>query len=186
MISLTSLLQEVHVKPKKPFGTIGMEHSIYQSSKNPNRLYKVGSRKSIDTWLDVFKKNPSLFPQVFRVGRVTGLEEEQEGFYVEIERLNTDQVLKEWDLLEETLETIGYLDRDSGHSFDSLLYTKIPTNLKISLNNYNSTTYELFMKWVKFIDRVNKVVLKSGKPYLDVHRYNFGYDSAGNMKCLDI
>jgi hypothetical protein len=41
--------------------------------------------------------------------------------------------------------------------------------------------YGLFRKYVDLVDKLKAV--KNGVP--DIHRYNFGYDKNGNLKCLD-
>jgi hypothetical protein len=183
MITFSSIINEVQVKPKKIFG-LGTTHSVYQSHKNPDRLYKIGSRNAVEGWLELFKKYPQFFPKIYKAGRVTGLEEGQEGFFVEIERLETERVIQEWEILETAFRKIGVLD--SIQTFDSIMYTQISQDIKEKLIAFNKNVYDLFIKWYQFIDNVDVIIKKEGKPYLDTHRGNFGYDQNGHLKCLDI
>jgi hypothetical protein len=184
MISLISILNEILVKRKIPFNTSGTAHIIYQSRTNPDRLYKIGNRRIVETWYKIFKENPKYFPKVYRAGKIT--QEDEDKYYVEIEKLNTKRSIDEWILIEQTLEEIGHMDIDNRDSIDGLFNSIIPDKLKSDLKRHNIKVYNLFIKWISFLNEVEHIVQKNGKLTLDTHRYNFGYDSEGNMKCLDI
>lgn len=181
MISLVNLLNEVLVTKKTPFGG-GTEHSIYQSKRNPNILYKVGKKRTVEKWLTIFKENPYFFPKVYKAGKIS-----DDKFYVEVEKLNTEQVIIDWELIEDVLELIGYIDRDEDEYVDRMFQIgQYNEEMKYFLKERDPKTYELFIKWVNFINNVKKIVKQYTNLTLDVHRYNFGYDSQGNLKCLDI
>lgn len=183
MISLLSMIDEILVKRKDKFGS-GAQHVVFQSSKNPDRLFKVGDRGVVERWLKVFQSHPKFFPKIYRAGKMSG--DDKFNYYVEIEKLNTQQVIDEWNYLEQELEVLGHVDVDSGGTVDEIFNGVITDRLKLDLKIHNKKAYDLFMKWVKFLDQVEGFVIKSGKMFLDTHKYNFGYDSQGNLKCLDI
>lgn len=183
MISLLSMIDEILVKRKDKFES-GTQHVIFQSTKNPDRLFKVGNRGVVERWLKVFQSHPKFFPKIYRAGKMSG--EDNFNYYVEIEKLNTQRVIDEWNHLEEELELLGHVDVDAGGTIDAVFNTAITDNLKSDLKKHDKKSYDLFMKWVKFLYQVEGIVIKSGKMFLDTHKYNFGYDSEGNLKCLDI
>ena len=41
--------------------------------------------------------------------------------------------------------------------------------------------HNIFLRFKVLIDRLYEV-----KPAADLHQYNFGYDSKGNLKCIDL
>jgi hypothetical protein len=64
-------------------------------------------------------------------------------------------------------------------------FVKITNKLK-KYDAKNKTKYkDLFLKWVVFLYKVESIVTNV-KMSLDLHGGNFGYDNAGNLKCLDI
>lgn len=180
MIKLSEIL-----KGWKDYGG-GTEHQIFTSDKNPNVIYKVGKKDTVLKWSDVFKSNPKIFPKVYKVGKL------KDGrYYAEIEKLNTDKVVKDWGDLEQALELIGVVDTDvfedtidqafinilSGHLDVGKVYTDLASNKKIQA---------LFKKWIEFLSDATEYVENSGYNGLDIHRYNFAYDAKGNPKVIDI
>ena len=182
MLNFETTLQELKIDYKK--SQVGSEHAVYPSKRNPNRLYKVGQKPVVEEWLNIFQKYPFYFPQVFRAGKLNT--NTKYNYYVEIEKLNTQRVTQEWSFMEEKLEELGYVDVDNGELIDGVLNTNIPEKMLIDLKKYDSKAYNLFITWTDFIHKIESIVKKNGKNYLDIHRYNFGYDLSGTMKCLDI
>lgn len=181
MISLIEILNEVLTTKKEKFGG-GTEHNVYQSKGNPNILYKVGKKKTVEKWLRIFKENPNFFPKTYKVGKIS-----DDKFYVEVEKLNTERVIDEWSIIEETLEIIGFIDYENGDDVDRVFQEgEYNEKMKSSLKEYNPKIYNLFIKWVNFINDVKKTLKTYTNLSLDVHRHNYGYDSQGNLKCLDI
>jgi hypothetical protein len=184
-----SQFDELDTKEKEVFGK-GTEHVLYHSKQYPDKLYKVGLKPTVQRWVKIFKSNKKLFPKVFRVGSL--YKDNDKVLYVLIEKVDTQRVIDEWDRMEKALEEIGYIDTDSfgniDYLFREILFDEDYGNeVYSSLRNYNQEVYNLFVKWTNFLHTVNKIVqpIKNGT-LLDVHRYNFGYNSKGNMICLDI
>ena len=56
---IKNFLIEVRTQQKNEFNR-GMEHRIYSSRNNPNRLFKVGD-EGVLHWVKVFRSNPNIF-----------------------------------------------------------------------------------------------------------------------------
>jgi hypothetical protein len=65
------------------------------------------------------------------------------------------------------LETPKYIDR----------LKDLDNEIKLEFPEF----YKIFARFVLLLDRIYEV-----KPAADLHKYNFGYDSKGNLKCIDI
>ncbi|MFN9958439.1 MAG: hypothetical protein ACK55I_35515, partial [bacterium] len=104
---IKKVLIEVRTQKKDEFNR-GMEHRIYASKSNPDRLFKVGD-EGVGYWVKVFRSNPDIFAQVFRTGKL-----DKWNYYAEIEKLETNRVLNEWQQIEEKLEEIGIIDSEDG------------------------------------------------------------------------
>ena len=189
-------LKEISTAPKKRYGQ-GMEHTIYPSKSNPDRLFKVGEQEMVEQWVKIFRSNPEIFPKIYRVGKISDPRDKRiNGYYVEIEKLDTDKAIKEWEQLEDKLEEAGITDFFDGafgrditdiyvnHEHDQKTITYIATKLK----EYDVKSYDLFIKWFKLFkecqNEIEKVV--GYGTLVDAHRYNFGYGADGKLKCLDI
>jgi len=186
--NVESLSPVLKTREKDVFGS-GIEHQIYASKSNPNVLFKVGHRDTVDEWLDVFKSNSEIFPKVFRSGKM----KDKDIYYVEIEKLNTSKFENDWDDLELALEDIGALDVDRGESFTDLYINEGSDSSKFveigkKLSKYNKEAYNFFINFLKTIKNSERAILKvKGKDTLvDAHKYNFGYGSDGKIKCLDL
>lgn len=178
-------LNELGTKPKEKFKG-GVEHVLYTSPNNPNVLYKVGDKDNVLKWSNVFKSNPKLFPKVYKVGEM------KDGkCYVQIEKLNTDKAVIDWNNMEMALEEIGAVDTDV---FDSTI-DQLFINLVLGYEDFekiykrlgaNKAIQSMFGKWVIFLKKTYQYIKKFAYNGLDIHRYNFAYDSAGNIKAIDI
>jgi hypothetical protein len=81
---IKNFLIEVRTQQKGEFNR-GMEHRIYSSKNNPNRLFKVGD-EGVLHWVKVFRSNPNIFAEVFRTGKIND-SEVRGTYYAEIEKL---------------------------------------------------------------------------------------------------
>ena len=107
-------LKEIRKIEKKRYGQ-GIEHVIYPSKKHPDRLYKIGDEETVKHWVKIFQSDPKIFPKIFKVGKFSDPRDKKKiGYYVEIEKLNTDKAIKEWDQLEDKLEESGITDFEDG------------------------------------------------------------------------
>ena len=82
---IKNFLIEVRTQQKNEFNR-GMEHRIYSSRNNPNRLFKVGD-EGVLHWVKVFRSNPNIFAEVFRTGIIND-SEVRGTYYAEIEKLS--------------------------------------------------------------------------------------------------
>jgi hypothetical protein len=189
-------LKEISTSQKKRYGQ-GSEHIIYPSKKHPDRLFKIGDKEMVEQWVKIFRSNPKIFPKIYRVGKVSEPRDKRiNGCYVEIEKLDTDRAIKEWEQLEDKLKESGITDFFDGafgrnitdiyvnYEHDQKTITHIATKLK----EYDVNAYNLFIKWFKLFKECQKSIEKvvGYGTLVDAHRYNFGYGSDGKLKCLDI
>jgi len=175
-------------REKQPFGQ-GIEHQIFSSPNKPDVIFKVGEWDVINEWYDVFKSDPTIFPKVYRIGRLPN----KEYYYVELEKLNTEKFEDNWDDLELDLEELGILDVDRGESFTDL-YTyegssaSVFTDIGKKLSKHNPELYKFYIELLTVIKKSEKTqneILRKDT-LVDAHKYNFGYSKDGKIKCLDI
>ncbi len=194
MIKLESIFNEVvhSAKPKEPVGS-GTEHVIYPSKRNPNIVYKVGKERTIEKWFDIFKKNPKYFPKVFKVGNINSSDGIKK--YVALEKLDVGKATDEFKFLEDTLLQLGKFVSQHDYSIEDVFNTvltdsDLDNEITNELREFDPKAYKIYIKWVNFLHTVNEIVRNSKTRFklsrIDIHRFNFGYDSKGNLKCLDI
>ena len=189
---LKPAVNEISVKHKGQYNA-GQEHIIYPA-RNKNMLIKVGPINIVDTWLPLFEKYPNIFPKVYKSGFT--IKNGERFKYVVLEKLDTDKVQAQWDLINDALNEIGENDEDYlEYCFDdmamtflkSLLNPEYHTAISTMLQQFKPNEFESYMKWFNFISEVNKLVRQiKNVDAMDVYDGNFGYDSTGKIKCLDI
>lgn len=181
-------LAETGPVAKPVYGHPGTEHKLYTSKHNPNVLYKVGEKNVVTKWVNIFKKYPNFFPQVFKAAE---LKNHPGMYFVEIEKLNTAQVEKEWSELEQGLQEVGVLD-EATDDIDEVFRNAVRDE---NFENYMSSEikkrlpalYKLYIKWVNFLHSLENIVIpEKNNRGTDIHRYNFAYDNAGQIKAIDI
>ncbi len=192
---------------EKPEIGSGVDHTVYPSVKNPKIVYKLGSDYAVSGWLDLFKENPDLFPKVFNSGK-TKMRLKKDKYvyngeyfanvkagtivpvtYVEVEKLNTKRAENEWEIMDEiitelTKDDFGWDFQDFVMSYNRLetpAYIERLEDLQNEIKLEFPEFYGIFVRFVTLLDRIFEV-----KPAADLHKYNFGYDSKGNLKCIDI
>lgn len=199
-------------RSRKELGS-GVDHVVFTATDDSNIVYKIGPRIAINYWFDDFKKNPDLFPKVYKRGRTTMKLKSEKNIitskgwktfpvgtvlpldYVKLEKLNTDRVQKEWDILDNITEEIKEVDDYGFLDFLIKYMVQDPANkvrgwdFQPEIDMFDSEMkkrgpqiYNLFRKYVDLVDKLKKVKPNSVP---DLHRYNFGYDSKGKLKCLD-
>ena len=131
-----------------------------------------------------FKYSDTATPyQIYRAGKFPKY---PKLYYVEIEKLDTKKFIENWDNLEMDLEEMGVIDLDNMNGLDQL-YLDGKLDLAISdeildrLADYNR---KFIIELLKLVKNCESVVGGSG--IIDFHKYNFGYDKKGTLKCLDI
>ena len=191
MIKLINILKEIIFKT--PIGQ-GSEHIIYPYSKDPNKVIKTSSQSVNKNQITIFQKHPDIFPIVYKITDK----------YAVLEKLDVNQAITELEKLEVEFFNLKWhsdkkrkysilLDdlmenNDDDYDFIGLLYYLFqnnPSSLKSELNTLYSLTQnpELLKKWIDFLI---KVTSKTNQTKLDIHSEQFGYDSKGNIKLLDI
>jgi hypothetical protein len=181
-------IHELGTKEKEVFNK-GMEHQIFASKSNPNVLFKVGHKDTVDEWYEVFKSEPEIFPKVFRSGKM----QDKDIYYVELEKLDTNKFEKNWDDLELSLEDIGAIDVDRGETFADLYMNEgsdasVFVDIGKKLSETNKSAYKFFIEFLTVIKKCERAILqvKNKDTIVDTHKYNFGYGSDGKIKCLDL
>ncbi len=199
MIKLVNLLKEISVSVKKPIGQ-GSQHIVYPHSKDPNKVIKTfdpDEGEFINTkHIDIFQKHPNIFPKVYKATDK----------YAVLEKLDIDQAITELEKLEAEffnlkwrsnkkrkhsilLDDIMENDNLEDNDFIYKLYYLIKNNpssvLKPELNTLYSLTQNsnLLKKWIDFL---TQIISTFNKKDLDIHAEQFGYDSKGNIKLLDL
>lgn len=196
-------VDEVRTQNKEMFDR-GAFHMIYQSKSNPNVLFKIGTESMVNSWLEIFRSRPDLFPIVKRVGtidykfpkafnEIDPLTHEIINHnagdivkikYVEIEKLDVNRAEIHWDRLDD------YLRGLTGKPLQTFLthisiedpleneFIEIGNKLK---ENGNKFLYDIFRDFYNLLIQVYEL-----KPTSDVHRRNFGYNEDMKLKMLDI
>jgi hypothetical protein len=198
-------------RSRKELGA-GVDHTVFTATDNSDIVYKLGPKIAIDYWFEDFSKNPNIFPKVFKRGKTSmklksdKLIPTKGGYktipagtvlpleYVVLEKLDTDRVNKEWEVLDNVLEEIMEVEGYGFLDFMIVYLTYKPENKARGWNDdvtidrvygqvkqYYPRIAPMFMKYMSLISKIKDV--KPGVP--DLHRYNFGYDKKGKLKCLD-
>lgn len=191
-------------RARKEMGS-GVEHTVYASTDEPDVIYKLGPKKTIDTWYEIFKKNPAIFPKVYKRGRTKiklksdrtvdtpkGRVRLKAGSllpldYVKLEKLDTKRVLSDWNILNDAIEDI--LEREN-YEFEDFLISymqKFDVTLLEDIKDgihYYPEAEKIFKRYVNLIDKIMSI-WNNKNDIPDLHRNNFGYDKSGNLKCLD-
>lgn len=183
LISKLKNVKNPNIRVKSPMGG-GADHRIFNST-NPKLVYKAEIRPGeVDKWYDLFSKNPDVFP---KVGKKVKVKDDSGKMLdaVVIERLDTSKFMNFWDDMEKNLFQIQ---------------KKLPYNEQISLeyllknfkkNESVKKQFNIFKKqtkpssdtnnFFKLVDRLYEI-----SPNPDIRKFNFGYDSNGLLKSLDI
>jgi hypothetical protein len=194
MIKLVDILKEIVSKEPKAFGS---RHIIYPSQIHPDKIIKTAKTNpeyggdeyntlDLDS-IELFQKHPDIFPIVYKVtDKYIVLEklddikpsDELENLYNQVIKSNTE--FSEYI----TDKFTGY-DRGSDEfSTDIYEYITEEDKLPSDFNEVYSKIKdgELLKKYVSFIFKVIQLFSQ----HLDIHNEQFGYDSKGNLKLLDI
>jgi hypothetical protein len=203
-------IDELDIKHKTPKGS-GSFHYVYNSTQNPNRVFKIARPSDIDEWLSLFKNNPDIFPSVYRVGETKVKLQEPKNYlefidgeikyvkhkvgdvvdakYVELDKLDTVKAKNDWMQLDNAITDMT----EEGWEFQDYVIHLI---LKFTSQGGDSDMIDAVSKNMevehpemiktlkKFIVLIKKLCQIKKRP--DLHIDNFGYDKDGTLKCLDI
>ena len=179
-----SQLKELKPKSKDLIGkeTNNIEHEIFPSKRFPDRVYKVGPPRRVDAWYYLFVSRPDLFPIVYKKGYIpynfNG--EELYYYYVLLEKLDTKKALMHYDMVD------AYFRKNKFPRFEMWIIgiEDGDENLRpimTKMYKEDPKLFEIFERFYILIDQVYEL-----KPGADLHKYQFGYDKLGNLKCLDL
>jgi hypothetical protein len=183
LISKLKNIQNPNIRVKSPIGG-GADHRIF-SSINPKLVYKAEIRPGeVDKWYDLFSKNPDVFP---KVGKKVKVKDDSGKMLnaVVMERLDTSKFMNFWDDMEKNLFQIQKkLPHNKQNSLEYIL-KNFKTNESVYkqfniLKKQTKTSSET-NNFFKLIDRLYEIT-----PNPDIRKFNFGYDSNGLLKSLDI
>jgi hypothetical protein len=198
-------------RSRKQLGS-GVDHMVFTATDDTDIVYKLGPKIAVDYWFDDFSKNPKIFPKVYKRGKTSmklksdKLIPTKKGYktipagtvlpldYVVLEKLDTKRVDEEWEVLDNMMEEIMEMDDYGFLDFLIVYLTHKPEYKERGWNDdvtidrvygqvkqYYPRIAPIFMRYMDITIKIKAV--KPGVP--DLHRYNFGYDKKGNLKCLD-
>ena len=174
----------------KPVLGGGADHRVFQSSVNPNVVFKAEMRAGeVNKWYDTFKKYPKIFAKPFRKVKVRG----DNGELLEavaMEKLDTSKFMTLWDTMSSKL---GEFQKNLGPSQQTGLESLLKS---IKGNMINDIKWKKFIPYFKKqypnlanqVDEFAKMVEELYKitPNPDIRKFNLGYDSSGVLKALDL
>jgi hypothetical protein len=174
----------------KPVLGGGADHRVFQSSVNPNVVFKAEMRAGeVNKWYDTFKKYPKIFAKPFRKVKVRG----NNGELLEavaMEKLDTSKFMTLWDTMSSKL---GEFQKNLGPSQQTGLESLVKS---IKGSMINNTKWKKFIPYFKKqypnlanqVDEFAKMVEELYKitPNPDIRKFNLGYDSSGVLKALDL
>lgn len=178
-----------NIKVKSALGG-GADHRVFQSAVNPNQIIKAEVRPGeIDKWYDLFQKNPKIFANTIKKTSVTSPNGGKLAAVV-MEKLDTGAFVKFWDEMETVLTNIQknlpFVDQVS---LEYLLKNKnkIPRLQKVWTNMLTKVRTQ-YPDMAPKLDQFSKLVddLYEIVPNPDIRQFNFGYDTKGLLKALDI
>lgn len=193
------IVNELGTKPKEVYDR-GAFHDIYQFKNKPDSLFKVGTENMVNSWVDIFKSRPDLFPVVYKTGKmnytlpkpftefVDGLPVKHAAgdtiklSYVEIEKLDVRQAVIHWDRLDKAVKEMS---NKSLQTYLTSIGLEDPMEQEfIEIGNKlkgDKFLYDIFVDFYNLLSGVYEI-----KPAADVHKRNFGYDKNFKLKMLDI
>lgn len=191
-LSKTNLLNEMNIKDKTIINH-GVEHNIYKSIKYPNKLIKVGPDFIVNEWYYMFEENPDIFPKVYGMYPLKNREwinkigikpsqqanffDESEYYYVVIEELDTKKFMNLWNRMNDVNREIQEVSL-----IDMMEYDGYEENWDNLLDHTkDSNIFHEIEMFYSLIQRLHEV--KDGP---DLHEKQFGFDSEGILKALDI
>ena len=187
--TLKTASKSSNIKVKPVLGG-GADHRVFQSSVNPNIVFKAELRPGeVNKWFNTFKKYPKVFAQPLRKVKVRGDNGELLDA-VAMEKLDTSKFMTLWDTM--APEITHFQSKMSASNRHDLEY--IVKHIKSDMISeikwqkfipiFKKTYPKLAAKtdeFVKMVDELYKIT-----PNPDIRKFNLGYDAKGVLKALDI
>ena len=186
---------------KEPFIKIGANKLVFLSRTNPNfiiKTFNVNYPNIIKNDEYFQKDHPNLYAKIAKINYKKGI--------IIQEKLDTDKVIKEFNILSNFFLRKGYFDKPlDKYLFDytiNFMRILIKGNLPMYRYVYNLIPklnevipkigkdlelLSIFNKWVSILQIISKIPeYEYDKKYIDSSWRNFGYDKEGNLKLFDI
>lgn len=169
----------------------GTEHVLYQDPAHPDRLYKRIETKSLERFEDIvslFQQHPHIFPRIYKRG----------ADWINIEKLDTSQARREYELLADFLGEDDFLDE----------YNPDWEELDPKFADAPAEILQIWQRWRTLLTEYTQIYLafKRDKEAAflsmriedyaklkdttiagnDIHGDQFGYSKTGRLKILDI
>ena len=185
-----AVLDELKSREKEKFGS-GHFHMVYPVEGDPTKVIKVSTKYVIDEWYGIFQANPNLFPKVYKRGEVLLKDvirkgDRVVGAYVVLEKLNTADFKRIWNAFEVLMGKYYQVSGDKNRLGLQKLFTEIEDHMDVvrkmeQIAKSNQVVHDYFVEFVNLLLQIYEV-----KPSADIHEDQFGLDSNGKIKCLDI
>jgi hypothetical protein len=182
MIKLLDLLLEFSKGPKIGSGT---EHDVYQDVNHNDRVLKCKKGQAIGNivdWVELFKKYPKYFPQVYSADQEC----------VEVDKLDTKRAQRDYEQIESALEDNihRFVGTEDGWTLTMLLVNLVdnPKMLKQVLEvirNKKPEYTDVFKKFFNLVEGVDKA-MSGSKIKPDINKFAFGYAKDGSLKMVDV
>ena len=173
----------------KPVLGGGADHRVFQSSTNPNVVFKAELRPGeVDKWYNLFTKNENIFAKTFKKTRVKDTNGKVLSAVV-MEKLDTKPFIELWDNIEKINNSLqSNLPYNKHIDLEKLVksikqpeYAKRWNDL---IKNVKTQNTALSKKVDEFNNMVNNLYKITTNP--DIRKFNLGYDKNGVLKALDI
>lgn len=170
------IVNELKIKDKKMLGH-GVEHDIFPSEKNPNVIYKVGNYSTIKELKDFIDGGPEFFPKLYGMRKLSSDKFQRDDIYF---------------LILEKLDTKSFVEKcgkifpimDKYELFKSFRHYECFIVVKKYLED--EELREFCDKVVKLLSGMKRTFGNGPFFDFDLHKYNFGIDRNGDVKCLDL
>lgn len=178
---------EIVTRKKEPYSW-GASHYIFKT-KDPNKLIKIGTNMVVDEWYDLFNSRPDLFVKVYKKGftKITNkIGKVYDAKYVMVEKVDTKKFKSLWfelsKVVERYQESIGEPEPKSLQHYLSMAEDNLDFLIEVGKSiKSNHYLHEMFIQLLRLVIQIEEL-----KPDADIHSDQFGIDSAGKIKCLDI
>lgn len=174
----------------KPILGQGRDHRIYMSKTQPDKIFKMEmSPGEVDKWYGIFTSHPDIFPKVYKKIKVK-TKESGPLTAVVLEKLNTPKFTKLWSTMETSMRDClkNVPVSEKALSLEGLAKGISSPKLKKQWNDVLMYIKKQEPSLVKDVDEFSTIVDKLYKltPNPDIRQFNFGYDTKGTLKSLDI
>ena len=187
--TLKSASKSSNIKVKPLLGG-GADHRVFQSSVNPNIVFKAELRPGeVNKWFNTFKKYPKVFAQPLRKVKVRGDNGELLDA-VAMEKLDTSKFMTLWDsMAPEMTKFQSKMSVSNRHDLEYIVkHIKSDMISEIKWQKFIPIFKKTYPKlaaktdeFVKMVDELYKIT-----PNPDIRKFNLGYDAKGVLKALDI